>query len=76
MNSQKTLCQPEQSWVIVLRVSGNSDYTIRFIKSKGHFQLGDKDLLWEPYKYNNPDNAYTGKADGFNEVTISLGAKE
>ena len=64
----------EQSWVIVLRVSGNSDYTIRFIKSKGHFQLGDKDgnLLWEPYKYNNPDNAYTGKADGFNEVTISL----
>ena len=59
-------------------ISGNSDYTIRFIKLKGHFQLGDKDgnLLWEPYKYNNPDTAYTGKADGFNEITISLGAKE
>jgi hypothetical protein len=58
-------------------VSGNADYTIRYIKSKKHFQLGDKNgnLLWEPYKYNNPDNAYRGKADGFNEITISLGGK-
>ena len=58
-------------------VSGNADYTIRYIKSKKHFQLGDKNgnLLWEPYKYNNPDNAYKGKADGFNEITISLGGK-
>ena len=72
-NATVTWSSPRKS-----TVSGNSDYTIRFIKSKGHFQLGDKDgnLLWEPYKYNNPDNAYTGKADGFNEVTISLGAKE
>ena len=58
-------------------VSGNADYTIRYIKSKKHFQLGDKNgnLLWEPYKYNNPDNAYKYKADGFNEITISLGGK-
>jgi hypothetical protein len=72
-NATVTWSSPRKS-----TVSGNSDYTIRFIKSKGHFQLGDKDgnLLWEPYKYNNPANAYTGKADGFNEITISLGAKE
>lgn len=72
-NATVTWSSPRKS-----TVSGNSDYTIRFIKSKEHFQLGDKDgnLLWEPYKYNNPANAYTGKADGFNEITISLGAKE
>ncbi len=72
-NASVTWSSPRKS-----TVSGNSDYTIRFIKSKGHFQLGDKDgnLLWEPYKYNNHANAYTGKADGFNEITISLGAKE
>lgn len=72
-NATVTWSSPRKS-----TVSGNSDYTIRFIKSKEHFQLGDKDgnLLWEPYKYNNPANAYTGKADGFNEISISLGAKE
>ena len=36
-----------------------------FVIDKWHNISGDKDgnLLWEPYKYNNPDNAYTGKAD-------------
>lgn len=59
-------------------LSKNSDYTIRYIASKKHFQLGDKDgnLLWEPYKYNNPNNAYIGKADSYNEITIVLGSKK
>lgn len=58
-------------------VSGNSDYTIRYIASKGHFQLGDKDgnLLWDPYKYNNEANAFKGKATSFNEIIITLGSK-
>lgn len=56
-------------------ISGNSDCSIRFIKSKNHFQLGDSNgnLLWDPYKYNNESNAFKGKADLFNEITIYLG---
>ncbi len=54
--------------------SGTADFTIRYIASKFHFQLGytNGDLLWEPYKYNNPANAYIGKADEFRDVTITL----
>jgi hypothetical protein len=41
---------------------GTADYTVRFIASRGHFQLGDSNdkLLWEPYRYSNPANAYKG----------------
>lgn len=58
--------------------SGTSDFTIRYISSKGHFQLGDSkgNLLWEPYKYNNPANSFSGTASKYNEVSIILGVKE
>jgi len=58
-------------------ISGNSDYSIRFIKAKNHFQLGDSNgnLLWEPYKYNNESNSFKGKADLYNEITMTLGEK-
>jgi len=50
--------------------TGTADYTIRFIASKTHFQLGDStgDLLWEPYAYNNPANAFTGDATFLREA--------
>jgi hypothetical protein len=55
-------------------INGVSDYTARFILSKGHFQLGDStgNLLWEPYTYNDPANAYTRKPDAIRTITIIL----
>ena len=54
--------------------TGTADYTIRFIQSKGHFQLGTSlgDLLYEPYQYNNPANSFTGKASALQDITINL----
>jgi hypothetical protein len=58
--------------------SRNGDFTIRYIASKGHFQLGDSkgNLLWEPYTYKIPSNAFTGKASSFRDVTINLQGKQ
>ena len=54
--------------------TGTADYTIRFIQSKGHFQLGTSlgDLLYEPYQYSNPANSFTGKASELQDITINL----
>ncbi|NLK45828.1 MAG: hypothetical protein GX297_04150 [Treponema sp.] len=52
------------------------DFTIRRVKKNGsHKQLGNPDgtLLWEPYDYNNPSNAYTGTtAEQYDLVWINL----
>ena len=57
--------------------SGDADFTIRYIGSKYHFQLGDSKggLLWEPYKYDIPSNAFTGEASSFRDITIKLQGK-
>ena len=54
--------------------TGTTDYTIRTIKHKGHFQLGTSsgELLYEPYQYNNPANSFTGKASALQDITINL----
>ena len=50
-----------------------ANYTIRYIASQGHFQLGNAigKLLWEPFKWANPANAYTGAATAIRSVRIS-----
>jgi hypothetical protein len=73
----KTLGYPDANITVgnaSSNLSGNADFTIRYIASKGHFQLGDSqgNLLWEPYRYNNPSNAFTGKASSFREITIKI----
>ena len=54
--------------------TGTADYTIRFIQSKSHFQLGtpSEDLLYEPYQYNNLATCFTGKASALQDITINL----
>lgn len=54
--------------------TGTADYTIRYIESKGHFQLGTSsgELLYEPYQYNNPANSFTGEATALQDITIDL----
>jgi hypothetical protein len=73
----KTLGYPDASVTVGItspEPSGSADFTIRNIASRGHFQLGDSKgkLLWEPFKYNTPSNAFTGKASSFRDITIKL----
>ena len=48
------------------------DYTIRNVLDKSHFQLGDCFglFLWEPYRYNDENNADKGVPDKIREVYI------
>jgi hypothetical protein len=54
-------------------IEGEVNFTIRYIASKGHFQLGDEngDLIWDPYKYNNSENAYTGTYSSIRSIKIA-----
>ena len=58
--------------------TGKADFTIRFIKSNHHYQLGDASgkIKYEPYKYNNSAHSVTGDATSLRDVTIILTPEE